>query len=127
MTSAPWISGVVVRGDSRGKALGFPTANLVLDRLHEQPADGIYAARVRTMPATTEWPAVAHVGPRPTFAGASATVEVHLLNFPDQSLYGQTLLVQFLTKIREVQKFATVPDLIAAIQDDCQKALEILQ
>lgn len=139
-TSAlPTITGVVVRGAGRGKKIGFPTANLQLIDPRMRPPTGIYAGWARLLPlnqtgiktsqqssATTQLPAAIHVGPVPTFNKAAPTIEVHLLNFPDQDLYGQTMSVEFVAKISEVKKFASVEDLTAAITRNCQQAQKIL-
>lgn len=106
--------GQVGVGDRRGRTLGFPTANLTtLD--NQAPGPGVYAAIAHHAGRT--WTAAVHIGPRPTFAGASSTVEVHLLDFAGD-LYGQRLAVDFLAKVRDPRSFASVDDLVRQIQID---------
>lgn len=124
MQNNPWLIGTVIRGDGRGRQLGFPTANLKLDREELRPADGIYAAWAEI--ENKIHPAVAHVGPRPTFPGATATIEVHLLDFPDRDLYDQFLKIHFVQKIRDIARFDSVEELVAAIQQDCATARRVL-
>lgn len=124
--SAQWITGVVIEGDKRGRSLGFPTANLKLTIPNQLPNPGIYAVRVRIDSEPTVWPGVMHVGPRPTFDQPDTVVEIHLLNYPDHSLYGRELLFQCVRYLRPVQKFSDIASLIRAIQNDSQAALRVL-
>lgn len=124
MQQKEWLTGTIIRGDGCGRKLGFPTANLKLEREEQRPPDGIYAAWAE-LEAKTH-PAVAHVGPRPTFPGATATIEVHLLDFPDRDLYDQSLKIHFVQKIRDITRFDTVEELVVAIQRDCTAARKIL-
>ncbi len=119
------LTGTIIRGDGRGRGIGFPTANLKLEREEQRPADGIYAVWAELENKTHL--AVAHVGPRPTFPDATATIEIHLLDFPDRDLYGQSLSVQFVKKLRDIARFSTVEKLVEAIQQDCIKARRVLQ
>lgn len=119
-----WLTGTVVRGDGRGRGIGFPTANLKLKKEKQRPADGIYAAWAEVEGQTH--PAVGHVGPRPTFPRATATIEVHLLDFPDRDLYEQSLKVQFVQKIRDIARFNSIAELVTAIQHDCVATRHVL-
>lgn len=120
----PWISGTAVRGDGRGRQIGFPTANLTLDVPTDRPSEGVWACWARLGEHTHQ--AALHVGPRPTFAHASATVELHLLDFPDRDLYGETIAFQCVQKLRDIQKFATIEELATAIENDCEHVRRIL-
>ncbi len=121
----PWLAGTVVRGDGRGEKLGFPTANIVLDAPQDiTPA--IYAAWVKLAPHKEIFPAAVHIGPRPTFPGATPSFEVHLINFPFEELYERLLQVQLVKTIRDIKSFASTTELKAAITEDITKALEIL-
>lgn len=120
----PWLTGIAAHGDGQGRGMGFPTANLKLNREEDRPADGIYAVWAELAGRTH--PAVAHVGPRPTFPGATATIEVHLLDFSDRDLYDQPLKIHFVQKIRDIARFNTVEKLVQAIQQDCAAAQKIL-
>ena len=103
------LTGVVVRGDGRGRSLGFPTANLRVtsdDKL--VPAAGIYACWASVWPARSErWMGALHIGPRPTFPGAEPTIEVHLLDY-DGDLYGSTLHLDLVERLRDVDAFGSV-------------------
>ena len=119
------IAGVVVRGDGRGRDLGFPTANIVVagaDKL--VPGAGIYAcwatvAEQRLMGAL-------HIGPRPTFPGAEPTVEVHLLNF-DGSIYGQRIRLELVEALRPVAAFETVATLKEQMARDVERTRSLLE
>lgn len=113
------MSGTVVRGDGRGHALGMPTANLEIsdpDKLI--PLEGIYAVRANGLPA------VAHLGPRPTFEGARASIEVHIFDFAGE-LYGHNLTVVFVERLRGIEKFASAEALAAAMQADARRARNV--
>ena len=125
MQNNPWLTGTIIRGDGRGRGLGFPTANLKLEKEEQCPADGIYAVWAQLAGQTR--PAVAHVGPRPTFPGATPTIEIHILDFPDRDLYGQSPKIQFVLKIRDIAHFDTVEALVQAIQKDCNATRKILR
>ena len=87
------VEGVVVRGDQRGRELGFPTANLESPPHAAIPADGVYAGWLMTGPADrhggARWPAAISIGTNPTFEGAERTVEAYVLDRDDLDLYGE--------------------------------------
>ncbi|MCP4092124.1 MAG: bifunctional riboflavin kinase/FAD synthetase [Planctomycetes bacterium] len=117
--------GTVVKGDGRGKGLGFPTANL--DLHHElQPPAGVYATMVRLVgqDPLELLPAVANLGNRPTFEDAGHSIEVHLLDF-EGDLYGKEIEVFFLQKLRSEQAFENATELTEQITQDCQDARTI--
>ncbi|HLD26218.1 MAG TPA: riboflavin kinase [Candidatus Andersenbacteria bacterium] len=116
-----WVAGTVVRGDGRGRTLGFPTANLELEDAVARPADGVYACWVTLGAAGEVQRGALHIGPRPTFLGGAATVEVHILDFPDRDLYGERVLFLPVERLREVKKFPSQEALIAALHNDCEK------
>lgn len=114
--------GVVVRGDERGRTIGFPTANVAVGERMLIPADGIYAGRFRT--AESGWlDSAIYLGHRPTFYGDEAAVvlEVHVLDF-DGDLYDQPVQVRFDRRIRGDQRFDGVDALAAQLQLDCDEA-----
>lgn len=116
----PWsLSGVVVRGQARGRTLGFPTAN-VAQREELQPASGVYAVRVR-LPEGQELPGVANLGTRPTVGGVDRSAEVHLFDFSGD-LYGQELEVSLVARLREERRFASLDALTAQIARDAAAA-----
>jgi riboflavin kinase / FMN adenylyltransferase len=117
------LRGLVVTGDQRGRVIGFPTANLQISPNHVLPADGVYACRVALDGA--EFPAVTNVGLRPTFDTPRRTVEAHLLDWHGD-LYGRTLHVTFLRRLRGEQKFSGVDALVAQIRRDADAARETL-
>lgn len=112
------VVGPVVKGDARGRQLGFPTAN-VRAETPLIPAPGVYAARVGTHAA------VVNLGTRPTFGGGAPTLEAHLLDF-DGDLYSQTLRVAFVDRIRDEVAFDGVEALVSQIQDDVATARRLL-
>ena len=114
------ISGHVVHGDKRGRQLGFPTANLQL-KSKNTALSGVFLVRVHGI-ADHSLPAVANLGTRPTLnAGLQTRLEVHLLNFTGD-LYGRLLEVEFLSKIRNEQKFRNLDALTQQINDDVRDA-----
>jgi riboflavin kinase/FMN adenylyltransferase len=120
------IEGVVVRGDGRGRGLGFPTANLSINAAEKLvPAEGIYAVVARVEGAERTYDGVLHLGERPTFADARPTIEVMLFDF-DGDLYGQEMGVEFHGRVRGVERFENVEDLIAAMHSDVRAARELL-
>ena len=117
--------GLVVRGDGRGRTLGFPTANLVVASSEKLiPPPGIYA--VRGLLRRGAYPGALHVGPRPTFRGSPPTIELHLLDF-DGDLYGEEVRVDFIRYLREVRPFATVEALVGQMKDDVEVARQVLE
>ncbi len=121
----PFLEGVVVAGDRRGTALGFPTANLEPDGKVLIPANGVYSVRVPLDGDT--FLGVANIGVRPTFCGQNKrpNIEVHLLDFQGD-LYGKYLQVQFIRRIREERRFASPRELIAQIKQDILMARGII-
>lgn len=119
--------GTVVRGDQLGRLLGFPTANLDLGT-ELLPPHGVYAARARRAGESKLWPAVVNIGVRPTVAAAAPSaprVEVHLLE-GGGDLYGATLEVEFVQRLRPEQRFDGLPALQAQIARDAAAARELL-
>ena len=134
------ITGTVERGDGRGRDLGFPTANLrIEERTEKTLSSGVYACRVRIDPDVLPLDAVANIGVRPTFApGKSGSnglrgpqsdlrVEVHILDVSSRDLYGETLRVELIEKLRDEERFAEIAQLTAQIERDVEKARSILK
>jgi riboflavin kinase / FMN adenylyltransferase len=120
------IAGNVVRGDGRGRSLGFPTANLDIGAPEKLlPADGIYAVVVQMGDTAGSLEGVLHLGERPTFAGASSTIEVMLFEF-DGDLYGERLRVEFHGRVRGIERFDNVDELVSAMNGDVLAARNIL-
>lgn len=117
------LRGPVVRGEGRGRSLGFPTANIqVTDDDKLLPQEGVYAV-VATM-RRGAFRGVLHLGPRPMFPGSPPSIELHVLDF-DADLYGEELRVDFCARLREIHRFATIDALVAAIRDDCAHAVRL--
>ena len=113
-------TGRVMHGDGRGRTIGFATANLALPQRLKLPAYGVYAVRA-TVHGTTH-DAVANVGVRPTVANvARPSLEVHMFDF-NQTIYGASMQVQFIEKIRDEKKFHSLDALTSQIADDCAAA-----
>ena len=110
------IEGTVVSGDQRGRELGFPTANIVPDDRLAIPGHGVYAAFADGVPAAV------NVGVRPTFeTGRGVLIETHLIE-RDEDLYGRTLRVAFVERLRGERRFAGAEELIAQMQADVEDA-----
>jgi riboflavin kinase/FMN adenylyltransferase len=114
------VRGVVVRGDGRGRGLGFPTANLKVSNADKLiPPQGIYA--VRGLLRSGTHPGALHMGPRPTFRGSPPTIELHLLDF-DGNLYGEEVRVDFVERLRDVRPFDSVASLVDQMREDVEAA-----
>jgi riboflavin kinase/FMN adenylyltransferase len=108
------IRGMVTHGAGRGATIGFPTANLdAIDTL--VPAMGVYAGRTY-VDGRPHWSAI-HIGPNPTFREQVPKVESHILDF-ESSLYGMPIEVDFVARLRDIEKFAGVSELIRQLQND---------
>lgn len=116
------ITGIVIRGDSRGKTLGFPTANIA-SKHAIVPANGVYAVKLSAR--DTCYSGVVNIGVRPTFETKSLAIEVHVFDF-NEDLYGEEVTIYFIRKIREERKFETSEALIGQISRDIRAAREIL-
>lgn len=128
------VEGVVVRGDGRGRGLGYPTANIAPPMHSAIPADGVYAAWFTVLghgPASgslvsgQRYQAAVSVGTNPTFSGRTRTVEAFVLD-ADADLYGQHVALDFVARLRGQAKFDSVDDLTEAIGRDVDKARRIL-
>lgn len=117
------LTGVVVPGARRGRALGFPTANLDVWPDHAVPANGIYACRAHV--GGTTYDAVTNIGTRPTFDHGARTIEAYVLDF-DGDLYGRAMSLDLMAYQRPELKFESVAALIAQMREDVQTARRIL-
>jgi riboflavin kinase/FMN adenylyltransferase len=112
------IRGTVVHGAGRGRNIGFPTANLEgIDTL--LPAEGIYAGRAYV--DGRSWPAAISLGPNPTFDDGRLKVEAHLMDFHG-ALYDRTIEVDFLSRLRDIQRFPSVEELVSQMNRDLEAA-----
>ncbi len=119
------LQGLVVRGDGRGRSLGFPTANIQTpdaDKL--LPLEGVYAVTAAVHGQLLQ--GVMHLGPRPTFRGSPPSVELHLFDF-DADIYGEEVRVDFCARIRDIHRFGRKSELIDAIREDCEVARRLFR
>ncbi|MGA3156410.1 MAG: bifunctional riboflavin kinase/FAD synthetase [Steroidobacteraceae bacterium] len=116
--------GRVLRGRELGRTLGFPTANLALRRRRAALA-GIFAVRIQG-PGLTDWPGVASLGTRPTVDGVEPLLEAHLFDWAG-NLYGAELEIEFVGKLRDEQKFDSLPLLVAQMHQDAAQARALLK
>lgn len=112
------VSSLVVRGDERGRLLGFPTANLAVPADLALPAAGVYACQAAV--GDSHFAAATNIGVRPTFGGTYQTLEAHLLDFAG-SLYGQRLRLAFLHRLRGEQRFGSLEELRSQIERDVER------
>ena len=119
------IEGEIIKGDQRGRELGYPTANLLLgNTLH--PSYGVYACRVK-IEEENEWlHAATNIGIRPMFEVETGQVEAHILDFPFREIYGKKLRVRPVQKLRSEAKFDSLDELIQQMDKDCALARRIL-
>lgn len=120
------LTGVVVEGDRRGRTLGYPTANLAVpDARKLVPGHGVYAVRVRVPGRSEQVGGMTNIGVRPTFDGTEQRVEVHLLDF-DGDLYGQTLRVEFVQRLRGERSFDGPEALVEQLSKDRRRCIDAL-
>lgn len=119
------IHGEVVKGDQRGRELGYPTANMMLgSTIH--PAYGIYACTARILGQDEIYKGACNIGIRPMFEVKVAQVEAYIFDF-NQEIYGETLCVTPVVRLRGEAKFSSIDDLIAQMDKDCEQAKSILK
>jgi riboflavin kinase / FMN adenylyltransferase len=124
------VDGVVVRGDRRGRELGYPTANVETPPFTAIPADGVYAGHLvtrdpRSGVSRERFPAAISVGSNPTFQGSRRTVEAYVLDY-DGDLYGEHVGVEFAQRLRPMAAFDDVEELLAAMAKDVEETRQIL-
>jgi riboflavin kinase / FMN adenylyltransferase len=113
------IAGPVVHGDSRGRELGFPTANLVPEEVLACPGHGVYACRADGRPAAVS------IGVRPTFStGRAELIEAYILDF-DGDLYGSMLKLEFLERLRGERRFDSAAALVEQMRADIERTRAI--
>jgi riboflavin kinase/FMN adenylyltransferase len=120
------VSGEVIKGDGRGKVIGYPTANIAVgNRRKIIPLRGVYAVRVTVAAEAATHSGMMNIGFRPTFDGAGLRLEVHVFGL-DRNLYGDRLQIEFVERIRDERKFDNVEDLKSQLKQDeerCRHAL----
>ncbi len=117
------LEGIVVRGDQRGRSLGYPTANVSTSRHTAIPADGVYACRFGHR--GRELAAAASIGTNPTFSGRERRVEAFVLDV-NEDFYGEQVALDFVDRLRDMRRFETPEQLVAQIDDDVARAREVL-
>ena len=124
------VEGVVVRGQQRGRALGFPTANLETPPHTVIPADGVYAGWLASLDEdgqpTERWPAAISIGTNPTFDGRERTVEAYALDRDDLDLYGMHMAVDFADRLRGMVRFESAAALAEQMRRDVDTARALL-
>jgi riboflavin kinase/FMN adenylyltransferase len=128
------VEGVVVSGQRRGRALGFPTANLETYPYTAIPADGVYAGWLSTLGEREgqeyegeRWPAAISVGTNPTFDGQDRVVEAYALDRDDLELYGVHVGVDFAARLRGMERFGSAAALIDQMRRDVDQARAITE
>ena len=121
-----FLKGVVVSGNRIGRTIGFPTANMKLyNPLKEVPGNGVYGVYVNVL--GKRYMGITNIGTRPTVGnGNERTVETNILNF-DEDIYGLDISIEFVFKIRDERKFASLDDLKCELAQNRDLALEKLQ
>lgn len=115
-----FLSGRVIKGEGRGRQIGFPTANLGYDKELIVPQRGVYITQTKFKDLT--YNSVTNIGFNPTFnSGNQINIETHLLDF-SRDIYGEEVRVSFIKKLREEKKFSSVNDLISQIEQDVKLA-----
>ena len=124
------VEGPVVRGDQRGRELGYPTANLDLPPDTAIPADGVYAGWLTRSGSDSDpapaMPAAISIGTNPTFNGVARRVEAYVLDRTDLELYGEHVAVDFLARLRDTVKFDGVEALVEQMARDVEQARGLL-
>jgi riboflavin kinase/FMN adenylyltransferase len=117
------LTGTVAHGDARGRELGFPTANLLVEPELLVPGNGIYATwavlKGQRRPSATS------IGVRPTFGGGARLIETYIMDFNDD-IYGETMTVEFVSRLREEKAFVSVAELVSQMDRDVEQAKAIL-
>lgn len=123
------VEGIVVHGAQRGRQMGFPTANLDMPPHTAIPADGVYAGWL--LADTDEgvretMPAAISVGTNPTFDGTERTVEAYAIGRTDLDLYDQHVAVDFLARLRGMERFDSMEELVKRMHQDVEEASALL-
>ena len=117
------LTGRVAHGDARGRELGFPTANLLVEPEILVPGDSIYATWA--IVKGQRRPSATSIGVRPTFGGGARLIETFIMDFHGD-MYGETMTVEFVSRLREEKVFASVSELVKQMDKDVEQAKAIL-
>jgi len=119
------LNGIVIHGDKRGRTIGYPTANLKPEHPNKViPKNGVYAVRVRV--GENWYMGMMNIGHRPTFDKMELRLEVNIFDF-DKDIYGQTIQVRFLKRLRDEVKFSGVDELVAQLDKDKKLSLSFFE
>jgi riboflavin kinase/FMN adenylyltransferase len=118
-----YLRGKVITSDKRGRALGFPTANLDIKPQQASPNNGIYATITHV--DGKQFPSATNIGTRPTFGEGQKTIETHLLNYKG-NLYSKEIRVEFVQKLRDEKRFASSEELKTQIEEDVRRVKALL-
>lgn len=119
------LKGPVVQGFKRGRTIGFPTANMVVGENFAVPSNGVYATITTIADETAPRPSVTNIGTRPTFDNGVRSIETYILDY-EGDLYDKTIKVEFVQKLRDEQKFASVEAIKAQLAQDVLNAHTVL-
>jgi riboflavin kinase/FMN adenylyltransferase len=119
------VAGVVVKGEQRGRDLGFPTANVPVDQAYSVPPDGVYAGWL-VRPGGERLPAAISVGTNPTFDGVERRVESYVLDRTDLDLYGEAIRVELVDRLRGMVKFEGIEPLVEQMHRDVADTRRVL-
>jgi len=125
------VCGEVVHGDHRGRELGYPTANLSQESAGLTPADGVYAGwliqpQLAQGDSDHKLPAAISIGTNPTFEGTQRRVEAYVLGRTDLDLYGETVALDFVQRLRPTEKFESIDGLLVQMAGDVERARAVL-
>ena len=118
-----FLKGRVVAGQKIGRQIGFPTANLGVDTLKLIPSDGVYVVEV--IVKEDFYRGILNIGSRPTVDGDKRTIEVHIMGYEGEELYGEELELRFLSFLRHEQRFSSLDDLREQIRKDFNRACNL--
>jgi riboflavin kinase / FMN adenylyltransferase len=124
------VTGEVVHGDHRGRELGYPTANLSTAAIGAIPADGVYAGWLTVLGTAgprERWPAAISIGTNPTFQGTSRRVEAYVVDQTGLDLYGHTVALEFVDRLRPTLTFDGVDALVTQMKQDVDRCRDILE
>ena len=113
-------SGIIIKGDGRGRTIGYPTANVDISKIDIDIKPGVYATQVNLKNSTKIYSAILFFGPKKTFGQVGNTLEIHILNF-DQDIYEKELEFTIDKFIRGPVKFNSVDELVGQIKEDIKQ------
>lgn len=117
--------GIVVRGFGEGRKLGYPTANMAIDAEQFVPKRGVYAVNVNIEGYNEQFLGMMNIGCRPTYGEFKETIEVNIFDF-DMDIYDKEITIEFISRIRDEKKFASIDELKAQLATDKQQIINIL-